>query len=213
MERPTKIIKLNSTASASERGERESSSLSRVTVIEIKDEPSSSNSTIVLHERESDRHGSSTRSLKDNPTSNSSSSKKDDRIRERDREREQRDREREHRNQLLEEMESSTSRLKREKRREDRYRNESPSVEPLESVSSKIDYDRSERETRDREYDRSERERRDRDRDLSSVSNESIGSLQQQRRSQDVLEYEKGKCFLAMTNFRPFQYFSIITRF
>lgn len=183
------MIKLNSASSSSattERGERESSTSNRVPIIEIKDEPSSSNSTIASHERDLDRHGSSTRSLKD-------SGKKDERIRERDREREQRDREREHRNQLLEDMESSTSRSKREKRREDRYRNESPSMEPAESGSSKNDYDRNERETRDRDYERSDRERRDRDRDLSSVSNESIGSMQQQRRSQDVLDYEKGK--------------------
>ncbi|XP_023304562.2 THO complex subunit 2 [Lucilia cuprina] len=191
LERPTKIIKLNSTSTTSERssgvgtGERESSSSNRATVIEIKDEPSSSNSTTASHERDSDRHGSSTRSLKD------IIKKEEGRLRERDRE--QRDREREHRNQLLEDMESSsTSRSKREKRREDRYRNESPSMENQESASSnKNDYDRSERDTRDRDYERNERERRDRDRDLSSVSNESIGSLQQQRRSQDILEYEK----------------------
>ncbi|XP_065358666.1 THO complex subunit 2 [Calliphora vicina] len=186
LERPTKIIKLNSSSSlTSERGgERESSSSNRLTLIEIKDEPSTSNSTSVSHERDLDRHGSSTRSLKD-------IIKKDERLRERDRDREQRDREREHRNQLLEDLEASASRSKREKRREDRYRNESPSMETLENVSSKNDYDRGERETRDRDYERNERRDRDRDRDLSSVSNESIGSLQPQRRSQDALEYEK----------------------
>ncbi|KAM7353453.1 THO complex subunit 2-like protein isoform 3-T3 [Cochliomyia hominivorax] len=186
LERPTKMIKLNNASSATtERGERESSSTNRVQIIEIKDEPSSSNSTVASHERDFDRHGSSTRSLKDNI-------KKDERMRERDREREQRDREREHRNQLLDmELEAATSRSKREKRREDRYRNESPSMDAIESSSSKNDYERVEREPRERDYDRGDRERRDRDRDLSSVSNESIGSLQQQRRSQDVLEYEK----------------------
>lgn len=191
LERPTKIIKLNSssTTSASERAERDSSSSSRLAIIEIKDEPSSSNSAVTsTHERDLDRH-SSTRSLKD--------TKKDERVRgDRDRDREQRDREREHRNQFMEDIESAATRLKREKRREERFRIESPSMDAIDNVSSKNDYDRSERETRDREYERNERERRDRerDRDLSSVSNESIGSLQQQqRRSQDVLDYEKGK--------------------
>ncbi|XP_013100949.2 THO complex subunit 2 [Stomoxys calcitrans] len=192
-ERPSKMIKLNSGSAAIERErdrdrdrERESSSRN-MKVIDISDEPVMP-TPLLLAERDSDRH-SSTRSLKD--------SKKDERSRDRDREREQRERERERdRNQLLEDviMEATSTRSKRDKRREERYR-DSQSVEVVEpsaittTSSNKNDYDRGGDRDRDREYERNERGR---DRDLSSVSNESIGSMQQQqRRSQDVIEYEK----------------------
>ncbi|XP_058986277.1 THO complex subunit 2 [Musca domestica] len=202
-ERPSKIIKLNSSSATSERerererGERDTTSGRNITtVIDISNEPVMP-TPIIISDRDNDRH-SSTRSIKD--------SKKDERTRDRERDREQRDRERDresHRSQILDDIiidatsSSSSSRSKRDKRREERYRNESP-VEIIEttpvplSSSSKNDYDRNvgnDRDTRDRDYERNERAR---DRDLSSVSNESIGSMQQQqRRSQDVIEYEK----------------------
>lgn len=86
-------------------------------------------------------------------------------------------------------------RSKREKRREDRYRNESPTpLDTLDVGAVKHEYGDREREReRERDYERNERTVRDRDRDLSSVSNESNGSLQQQRRSQDMIEYDKGR--------------------
>lgn len=204
-ERPSKIIKLNSGSATSERerdrerSERDTTSGRNITtVIDISNEPVMP-TPIIISDRDNDRH-SSTRSIKD--------SKKDERSRDRERDREQRDRERDresHRSQILDDIiidatsSSSSSRSKRDKRREERYRNESP-VEIIEttpvplSSSSKNDYDRNvgnDRDTRDRDYERNERAR---DRDLSSVSNESIGSMQQQqRRSQDVIEYEKGE--------------------
>lgn len=195
-ERPSKIIKLNSGSSATSERERERDrererERERNKVIEINDEIVMPSPII-----ENDRH-SSTRSLKD--------SKKDERSRDRERDREQREREREkesHRNQASDDIIITdvipSSRSKRDKRREERYRHESSPVDLIEpsttstltSSNKNNEYDRGDRDNRDRDYERNERGR---DRDLSSVSNESIGSMPQ-RRSQDVIEYEKGMC-------------------
>uniref|UniRef100_A0A1A9YUH8 THO complex subunit 2 n=1 Tax=Glossina morsitans morsitans TaxID=37546 RepID=A0A1A9YUH8_GLOMM len=195
-ERPSKIIKLNANTSADR--ERENSAANRnITVIEIKDDfaltnAGSVNSSLLttINERDHDRL-SSTRSLKEHGI------KKEERIRDRERERSERnerERERDLRSQINEDVEGSAAiRSKREKRREDRYRNESPTpLDTLDVGAVKHEYGDREREReRERDYERNERTVRDRDRDLSSVSNESNGSLQQQRRSQDMIEYDK----------------------
>lgn len=182
-----------------------------VTVIEIKDDPT------VLEERsDHERHSSGSGSGTGGVSSSSRISMKDvvfkkdeqqltrqGREREREREREQREREREHRSlqqqQQIHLIDDSTdgieTRSKRDKRREDRYRNDSPNLDiaVFDGLINKLSY---ERDSRGNDYDRSERIRdrdRDRDRDLSSVSNDSNGSLHQQRRSQDIVDYERGK--------------------
>lgn len=79
-----------------------------------------------------------------------------------------------------------STRSKRDKRRgEERYRLESPALEHIEVLEGKHEHHEYERE-RDRERER------ERARDLSSVSNESNGSSMH-RRSQDIIEYDKGK--------------------
>ncbi|XP_075153160.1 THO complex subunit 2-like protein [Haematobia irritans] len=191
-ERPPKMIKLSSSSStATERERDRDRDRDRSNkIIELNEENSMSTPILISERDTTDRH-SSTRSIKD--------SKKDERSRDRERDREQRERERDReRSQLLDDVitETTSSRSKRDKRREERYR-DSQSVEVVEasistttSSSNKNDYDRNADRDRDREYERNVD--RARDRDLSSVSNESIGSMQQpQRRSQDVIEYEK----------------------
>lgn len=193
-----------------------------ITVIEIKDDGATQLSERNDYEQRlssgiSGRSGassllesSSRSSLKETVYKKDESSSQRQAARERERELRERERERDHRSlqqqqQPIHIIDDSgdgceTRSMKREKRREERYRNDSPAIDitAFDGLINKLgyerdsrggtgDYERSER-TRDLERDRD----RDRDRDLSSVSNDSSCSVHHQRRSQEIVEYERG---------------------